>query len=108
MVPLPGYYWPEGSRRDRDLDSLKAAFGTIGYDLCDNGNLEEGYEKVAIYVDKTGRWSHASRQESNGEWCSKLGNEEDIRHETPHCFGGSIYGEVAYFMKRVIVRSQSP
>ena len=28
------------------------------------------------------------------------GNIEDIRHESEHCFRGSIYGEVVYYMRR--------
>jgi hypothetical protein len=99
-IPNPGYYWPPGARRDQHPDALKSAFEQIGYELCVGGEFEDDYEKVALYVDSNGYWSHAAKQEENGEWSCKLGDEEDIRHKTPHCFSGSIYGEVVYFMKR--------
>jgi hypothetical protein len=102
MIPFPGYYWPPNADRGREPDALKSVFESIGYEVCENGDLEEGYEKVALYVSsENGRWTHAARQQQNGEWTSKLGNEQDIRHRSPHCFGGSDYGDVVYFMKRI-------
>lgn len=100
MLPAPGYYWPPGATRGRHPDDLKSAFEAIGYQVCAGHDLEEGFEKVALYVNAQGRWVHASRQDENGQWLSKLGDEEDIRHRSPHCFAGSGYGEVIYFMKR--------
>lgn len=100
IPPIPGYYWPPGARRDNHPDALKSAFETLDYLLCDNAELESGFEKVALYADSSGEWTHASKQNENGEWSSKLGNEEDIVHKSPHCFEGSIYGKVVYFMKR--------
>lgn len=102
MIPLPGYYWPPGADRGEGEDSLKTAFEAIGYEACVGGDLEAGYEKVALYINELGFWTHAAKQESNGEWSSKLGNEEDIRHPHPHCFGGSAYGNVVYFMRRAV------
>ncbi len=99
-IPLPGYYWPPNARRDAHPDALRSAFEAIGYEVCERDNLEDGYEKVALYVDANGSW--AAKQEANGEWSCKLGNEEDVRYKTPHSFGDSIYGHVAYFMKRQI------
>lgn len=97
---MPGYYWPPTARRDNHPDALRGVFESIGYEVCADDHLETGYEKVALYVDNAGRWSHAAKQEANGEWSCKLGDAEDIRHRTAHCFGGSIYGQVAYFMRR--------
>ena len=102
MIPLPGYYWPPGADRGSSADALKIAFEAIGYQVCAGGDLEPGYEKVALYIDDDGFWQHAAKQESNGEWSSKLGNEEDIRHVHPHCFGDSLYGHVVYFMRRPV------
>jgi hypothetical protein len=40
---------------------------------------------------------------------SKLGDEYDVRHKSPDCFEGSIYGKVACFMKRIaVVTDQTP
>lgn len=99
-MPLPGYYWPEDVDRGDGPDSLRALFESLGYELCNNCDSEDGFEKVAIYIDNDGEWTHAARLEDTGEWCSKLGLEEDIQHDSPHCFSGSIYGNVCYWMKR--------
>jgi hypothetical protein len=36
----------------------------------------------------------------NGKWTSKLGNEEDIEHDTPESVAGGLYGDVVLIMKR--------
>ena len=102
--PLPGYYWPTNARRGDDPEALKSAFEAIGYEKCEDGNPEDGFEKVALYADKSGYWTHAAKQELDGRWLSKLGDEEDIRHNTPNCFVGSIYGEIVFFMRRRVVQ----
>lgn len=98
-IPLPGYYWPPTADRGEGADSLRSCFEAVGYELCENGDHETGYHKVALYIDDDGFWAHAAKQ-IGVEWASKLGSEEDIRHATPHCFGGSIYGNVVYFMRK--------
>lgn len=100
MIPFPGYYWPPGARRDQHPDALRSVFEQIGYEVCTSEATEDGYHKIALYVDENGHWSHAAKQEANGEWSCKLGDEEDVRHKSPHCFGGSIYGVVVYFMRK--------
>jgi hypothetical protein len=105
--PLPkcGRYWPPGATRGPKLDALMSAFKAIGYTTCDNGNLEIGFEKVALYVDDNGEWQHAARQCKDGAWTSKLGYAEDIRHTTPGVVetpGNEDpgYGHVVQYMKR--------
>ena len=51
MLPDPGYYWPQGAMKDDDnddIDALRRAFAQIGFEACDNGDLEPGYQKVAL------------------------------------------------------------
>ena len=103
MIPFPGYYWPPAAKRGDDPDSLRSAIEAIGYSVCTGGDIEIGFERIAIYVDGNGKWQHAARQESNGTWVSKLGDEEDVNHPTEHCFGDSIYGTVVYYMERPLV-----
>jgi hypothetical protein len=102
--PIPyeaPYYWPE-SDKDELLEDFISGFGTLGYTSCDNGNLEEGYEKVAIYIDENDEVSHMARQLNMGLWTSKCGNLEDIQHKLEDLEGeyGYGYGKVAHFMKR--------
>jgi hypothetical protein len=78
---------------------LVETFRSLGYQECENGGLEEGYEKVALY-GSTLIYTHAARQLPNGKWTSKLGRSEDIEHDEPDVLAGGIYGEVHEFMRR--------
>lgn len=93
-------YWPAGLPHARTLDNFIRAFQGLGYEISDNEQAERGYEKVAIYVDDQGRPTHAARQTESGAWCSKLGDFEDIEHETLGGLEDSDYGHVAKVLKR--------
>lgn len=73
----------------------------MGYEVCDNTELEVGFEKIAIYGDSDGEATHAARQLPNGKWTSKLGRWEDIEHELEG-LTGEMYGEVKQILKRPI------
>jgi hypothetical protein len=70
----------------------------MGYEVCDNPELEPGSEKVAIYT-KDGEPTHMALQRPSGQWTSKCGDWEDIVH-TLEGLEGSDYGSVATIMKR--------
>jgi hypothetical protein len=74
------------------------AYRTIGYRKCENGDLESGFKKIAVFVDAAGVPKHAARQLANGKWTSKCGDNVDIEHELD-AVGGGTYGEVSLFMK---------
>jgi hypothetical protein len=101
-------YWPSTVRREETLQAYIAAYETVDYEVCDSEYFEKGFEKIAIYVNNLGRPAHAARQLSNGEWTSKIGGWEDVKHEFSAYFifelhGRSIdYGEIAVFMKRTL------
>lgn len=96
-------YWPEGVKREVTRAAFIQAYETIGYKVCDNGNVEDGYEKIALY-EKNGVPTHAAKQIDETWWKSKLGYWEDIEHKTAEAvqtFNGiGWYGEVAFYMKR--------
>lgn len=100
-LPLPGYYWPPGAIRSQGIEALVSAFECIGYERCAGVHLEDGFDKVALYVDQQGFWTHAAKQEGDGVWSSKIGDCEDIRHRTPHAVCGALYGQVMYYMRRI-------
>lgn len=103
MLPLPGYYWPDKADRGDGPDSLRSAFEAIGYELCSEDDVPDGHDRIALYVDADGNWSHAAKRFlDSDEWGSKLGLSFDIAHADQHCFVGSIYGDVVYYMKRPI------
>jgi hypothetical protein len=78
---------------------LQDAFRTLGYEPCEDDQLEPGFEKVALYGDIF-FYSHAARQLPDGKWTSKLGKDQDIEHDTPLDVAGGLYGEVVQIMKR--------
>jgi len=93
--------WPDGVQREERLQCFAEAYGTIGYQICEHGNLESGYEKIAIYT-LNGIPTHAAKQLPDGRWKSKLGAWEDIEHETLRAVEEYIYGEATLYLKRKI------
>ncbi|MDQ3817542.1 MAG: hypothetical protein M3362_07625 [Acidobacteriota bacterium] len=101
----PNYYWPI-PEREQTIPAFVAAYETRGYVECDNGELENGFEKIAIYAIGK-KPLHAARQLPNGRWTSKLGPSFDIEHETVEGVASGIgdanYGTVAVYMKRSVI-----
>ncbi len=83
------------------MEAYTKAFQSLGYEVCDNDAHEPGFEKIAIYCDKTGIPKHAARQLRDGFWTSKCGQLEDIQH-TLAAFHGSDYGLPSVMMRRLI------
>src|SRR5947209_104512 len=73
-------YWPPDVARELTIEAFVSAYETIGYVDCgDDGGLEVGFEKIALYA-KDGLPCHAARQIDACYWTSKLGRSEDISH----------------------------
>jgi hypothetical protein len=102
----PDAYWPPNIPRTPTVDAFIAAFATKGYAVCENGNLEVGYEKVVLYVNQDGP-THMARQLPDGKWTSKLGRSFDIEHSDPSVVNGSAYGWVSTYLRRKIVENLS-
>ncbi len=102
--PSPGRtsrsYWPPGVPRELTLAAFIAAFRVLGYEECNDGSLEDNYQKIALYADDSGRPTHAARQLADGAWTSKLGTLEDIVHATVDDVNGPVYGAPVQFMRR--------
>ncbi len=98
-------FWPQGVPREESLSAFVAAFATLGYEECQDGALEERYEKAALFArrDVSGDLvpTHAAKQLSNGRWTSKLGPLEDIEHMKLEDVNGPAYGVPVLFMRRV-------
>jgi hypothetical protein len=96
-------FWPDNAPREVSLEAFIQAYSTIGYVACDDGSLEGGFEKIAIYANAEGP-THAARQLTDGKWTSKLGCNEnvsiDISHDSLDVLGGNGYGRVVQFLKR--------
>lgn len=98
--PTPEGYWPDSIDRSLTVQSFIDAYGTIGYRQCVDGSVESGYEKIVIYVNSLNEPTHAAKQLSSGKWTSKIGEAEDIIHDSEHCVESDIYGTVAVYLKR--------
>ena len=99
-------FWPLGVERKGTIDSFIKAFTTLGYSKCQTDLLEDGFQKISIYVNSQGCPTHAARQLSTGLWTSKLGEDMDVEHGFSDLsyFPQLVqaYGTVAVIMKRKI------
>lgn len=94
-----GNQWPENTPRSPNLDAYVAAFEAMGYIAGSDASLEDGVEKIALYADANGLWTHVTKQLPDGSWSSKLGKLEDIRHDELEALS-SQYGDVAEILAR--------
>ena len=94
----PGRFWPKDIPAAVTRLAFIKAFTELGYEVCANPDLEEGFEKICLY-EKLGKPTHAARQLLDGRWTSKLGRSHDISHLLEG-LKGKLYGKPAVFMKR--------
>lgn len=101
-------YWPKGAPPRRTIAAFRKAFELEGFEQCQGGELEPGYEKVVLYVsDKPtsenplNAPTHMARQLPCGRWTSKLGGYIDIVHDTPANLIGKKYGKIELYLKRI-------
>ena len=94
--------WPSEVRNDESVEAFIAYFQNIGYFLCDNPTLEEGFTKIAIFA-KDDFPTHVSRQLPTGKWSSKMSFDEvDIEHDDLDCISGAAYGAATVYMRKVV------
>jgi hypothetical protein len=97
-------YWPPDVPRAVTVESFVAAYAALGYQLCYEGSLAARLEKIAIFGKENQSGSvvptHAALQLESGEWTSKLGPFEDIRHDTVDRVNGPVYGKLVCYMSR--------
>lgn len=97
-------YWPSGAPKQLSIRAFSRAFRTLGYRVCNDGDLDPGYEKIAIYIDGRGAPSHAARQLPDGMWTHKMGPSIDVT-TTLAAVEGPKYGTVARYLRRKIITS---
>lgn len=94
-------YWLPNVPRQETIEAFIELFATVGYQVCENSDLEKDFQKIAIYVLKR-KPTHVARQLNDGQWTSKLGSNEDIIHHNLEGLEGKKYGQVTTIMKRKI------
>jgi len=98
------YFWPAHLPREdylqETLENFLRAFECLGYSRCRSSKLEQGVQKVAIFVGPANNPLHAARQLESGMWVSKCGDLEDIEHKTLSSMEGRHYGKAVAFLRR--------
>jgi hypothetical protein len=97
---LPDFAWPQNIPRSETLDAFIAFYGQFGYLGPSDATYDAAKDKVAIFLDKNGKPTHAAKQISPNRWASKLGNSFDIQHQRDAVSGG-LYGQIAYYLERL-------
>jgi hypothetical protein len=98
-----GAYWPTPDLEPCTIEVYAAAFSTLGYVECNDGTLEAGWEKIALFAKIAGdeiECTHAARQLIDGKWTSKIGRCEDITHITLEAVHCNDYGIDFLYMRR--------
>ena len=94
-------FWPSEIPREYTLEAFIQAYATFGFTVCDNTELEFGFEKVVIYGNSSTP-EHAARQLPNARWTSKIGEYEVIEHDLNAFDGGKYFGNIIAILKRPI------
>ena len=102
----PYFFWLRDDKSD-SLENCIQTFSILGYKEETDSSFEPEFEKVALYSDADGLPSHAARQKGDGFWTSKLGEAEDIEHDTPEALEGEAYGKVKIILKRPRTKVQN-
>lgn len=98
--PVEVTYWPDGVPRAPTQEAFILAFQSLGYSVCGSGAVENGFDKVVLYLDCNNLPTHMARQLPDGTWTSKLGQSIDINHFTVDAISGPAYGQAAVFLSR--------
>jgi hypothetical protein len=98
--PLPPYgtYWPAELPRDYGISTFRALFTLFGFVACANVDFEEGWEKIAIWIDDADEFAHVAKVIGPGLFSSKIGEYEDVTHSLEG-MGESCYGSIGLWMK---------
>lgn len=95
-------YWPADVPREESRHAFIKLFEKLGYSLCDSSEYERGFEKIALFENRSVP-THAARMliegPLKGSWTSKLGQGIDMAHKLD-AVAGSLYGAVVVLMRR--------
>lgn len=91
-------YWPISTVGLTVTEAFEKWFSVDGWVECVDGELEPGFEKIALYT-LNGEPQHAARQLADGRWTSKLGENIDLSHDISE-LDGPAYGKPTRFFRR--------
>ncbi len=100
------YFWPNGIPHDESINGYVQAARTEGFEVCDTGEWEDGYEKITLFfksVDPEKPFTHATRLIAPNRAESKLGPDSDIPHAQDALDDLWFYGTGRVHMRRRIM-----
>src|SRR5262249_47589624 len=105
MVARKLCYWPPKVPIELSFDAFFQAYGTLGYQQCNDGDLEAGYEKVAIFGKRNAfgvlEPTHAALKCADGRWTRKRGPHKDEEQNTLDAVDGQTYGAAVHYRRRL-------
>lgn len=102
LIDSYGYWWPDDLERTHTAENYADLYRKyFDFEDCNDGRLEKGVEKLAIFAKKNGEFKHIARQLENATWTSKMGDYEDIDHKDLHTVADGEYGRIVLFLKRI-------
>lgn len=95
-------FWPGGVRKKWGIAYLVHAYRKAGFEVCETEGrtVDAMYDKIVLYMLGS-EGTHAAKLLDNGCWSSKLGDREDIEHDTPEALMGNAYGAPHVYMRRL-------
>lgn len=97
-----GAYWPAGVKKLTGIAYLVGAYLAEGFGVCNKDACDKydpTSDSIVLYqLNRIG--THAARLLHNGMWSSKLGDLEDVQHQTAEALSGERYGNPMVYMKR--------
>ena len=100
-------YWPTTAVQSDSTESFREMFATLGYEVCEDSNVQAEYLKIALY-EAQGEFQHVAIQMPNGRWRSKMGRGPLIEHSNPDSLSGGPYGNPVTYMRRPASVSAGP
>ncbi len=101
------YYWPP--KIPDTLEGWVEIFKRQHYELTSNRETEQGFEKIAIYVDLRDMLPGHVAKSDGRTWKSKLGRYQDIKHSSLDLLEGDHhfeYGIVERVLRRPVEKSR--
>jgi hypothetical protein len=99
------FRWPEDVKQST-VEAYAKVFENDGFTRTTNRSHDPEYEKIAIYRDSEGAFSHVTKSDGR-VWKSKLGKGQDIAHASLDVLEGNQgdeYGSVDVLLQRRIVK----
>lgn len=95
--------YDEQNNYDDSIRKYITYFTDLGFTETNDSRPEENVLKIALYGDKENNFTHVARLRSNGKWASKLGDWEDIEHDTLEVLSGPGYGHPVKLMEKIVI-----